>query len=87
MDFDGVLFSNYRRSAQRFLAGCAGFKDAQLIIGPVASYGHCGAVDLIVSLAILTDEAVLEPGARIALSATSVHTWALIDVECLGSGG
>ncbi|MEU7575495.1 hypothetical protein [Micromonospora sp. NPDC049240] len=84
-DFTRALFSNYRLSAQKFMGGAAGFTAQQLLVGPVAEHAHTFAADLLVNCDLLARAGDVEPGDRLALSATGPHSWALIDVEVRGA--
>jgi 3-oxoacyl-[acyl-carrier-protein] synthase-3 len=80
-DFRYALFSNYRHSAIRFMAGAAGFSGDQLLPGPVAEFGHCFAADLLVNCDLMRAAGAFTTGDRLALSATGPHSWTLMDLE------
>ena len=82
-DFNHALFSNYRYSSQRFLAGAAGFAAAQLLTGPTDEYAHCFAADLLVNGDLLATAGAFAVGDRLAWSATGPHTWAMVDLEVM----
>lgn len=82
--YQHAIFNNFRASSQRFLAAAAGFTENQLILAPVSEFGHCFAIDTIVTLELLASRSRFAQGDRLALSATGPRSWTAFDVEAVG---
>lgn len=80
-DFRYVLFPNFSISSQRFLTQAMRFEEGRLLLGPLAEYGHCFSVDILVNLDILVQDGPLERGDSVLVSATGPMSWSMFDVE------
>lgn len=80
-DFEYAFFANYRIVSQKFLASAMGFSENQLLLGPVARFGHCFSADILVTLDVCTRSGAISPGDRLLASATGSNSWSLMVVE------
>lgn len=84
VDFDHLLFPNYRAVAQQFLCSALGAPLERLLFGPMAEFGHCFSADSLVSLAHCSNTDEIRVGDHVLAFGDGQHSWSSLAVQRLG---
>ncbi|MCQ4083501.1 hypothetical protein NGB36_23620 [Streptomyces sp. RB6PN25] len=83
MEYDHVMFANYRTDSQQFLAQAMGFPPERLLLGSVGRLAHCFSADILVTLDEQYTTGGLAPGSRLLAAATGPSSWSTIALRTL----
>jgi 3-oxoacyl-[acyl-carrier-protein] synthase III len=83
-DFDHLVFPNYRMINQQFLCSAMGAPLEQLLVGPMAEFGHCFSADILMTLGHCADTGQIRPGDQVLASCDGPTSWTTLSVERLG---
>ncbi|MFJ7249490.1 hypothetical protein ACIQWA_33340 [Kitasatospora sp. NPDC098652] len=79
--FTYLVTGNYSLATRTFLARLCGIESAAVHTPTVAEVGHSFSADLLLGLASLQEQGLVEPGDRVLVLATSPRSWSLIALE------
>lgn len=83
-DFDHLIFPNYRMIIQQFLCSAMGAPLEQLLLGPMAEFGHCFSADILMTLRHCASTGQIRPKDHLLASCDGPTSWSTLSVELLG---
>jgi 3-oxoacyl-[acyl-carrier-protein] synthase III len=82
-DFDHLVFPNYRMSIQEFLCSAMGAPLEQLLVGPMAEFGHCFSADILMTLRHCANTGQIRPNDHVLASCDGPASLTTLAVERL----